>query len=113
MWRRKKRTKYNAQKTVCRLGHYHNSLLESRYCTLLYFRKRAGEIIDFVYEKSYDFVVNGVKVGAHKPDFTIILNDGSTEVHEVKGFETTDWKLRRALFELLYPDIPYKVIKYF
>jgi hypothetical protein len=63
-----------------------------------------------VYQKSYDLIVNSTKVCAHKPDFTVTLPDGTVEVHEVKGFATSDYKLRKALFEVCYPNIKYVVI---
>ena len=31
--------------------------------------------------------------------------------HEFKGFETVDWHLRHKLFEAIYPEIPYIVVK--
>jgi hypothetical protein len=36
--------------------------------------------------------------------------DGRKEVHEYKGVATEVWKLKKALFENEYPDIPYIVI---
>ena len=43
------------------------------------------------------------------------MPDHSYELHEVKGVETSDWKMRRKLLELFwlpkYPDHTYHVFK--
>jgi hypothetical protein len=96
---------------VCKLGHYHPSAIEARYCAVLQLMLRAKKIKEFIYQKSYDLCVNSKKICAHKPDFTVEYYDGHIEVHEVKGFETNDYLLRKKLFEACYPLIPYVVIK--
>ena len=103
--------KYNARRTICNLAHYHPSRLEAHHCDKLLLLKKAGEIQDFIYQKSYDLVVNGKTICKHKPDFTVTRKDGLIEVHETKGIETMDWHLRRNLFEACYPRIPYLVFK--
>jgi len=73
--------------------------------------KKSGDIKDFEYAKKYELRVNGILVGCHKPDFSVTRKDGKLEVHETKGFSTSDWILRKNLFEAIYPEIPYIVIK--
>ena len=73
--------------------------------------KKNGDILDFEYAKRYELRVNGKLIGCHKPDFTVTKSDGTFEVREVKGAETSDWHLRKNLFEALFPEIPYLVIK--
>jgi hypothetical protein len=73
--------------------------------------KKDGTIKDFEFQKRYELRVNGKLIGHHKPDWTVYPNDTKVEVHEYKGFETSDWHLRHKLFEAIYPDIPYIVIK--
>lgn len=102
--------KYHAQRTICELGHHHPSKVEAAYCQKLQIMLKGGAIQSFEHEKRYALTVNDRTIGHHKPDFTVINHDGSVEVHEVKGFMTEDWKLRKALFEVLYPEILYRVV---
>lgn len=106
-----KRNKYGSKRTRCLLGHNHPSRIEREYCECLQMLKKNGDIKEFEYEKKYELRVNGNLIGCHKPDFTVTRNDGKQEVHETKGFETMEWRLRRNLFEAIYPNIPYMVIK--
>lgn len=84
--------------------------------------KQARRITSWQYEKSYDLLafddVSGsssggkVLIGKHKPDFTVELANGTTEVHEIKGGRATKteaWELRRKIFKANYPHIRYKV----
>ena len=103
--------KYNAQSTHCALGHYHPSKLESNYCMQLQMLVKAGEIKGFEYGKKYELRINGKLIGCHKPDFSVTNNDGTLAVHETKGVSTPDWVLRKNLFEALYPNVPYVVIR--
>ena len=73
--------------------------------------KKNGDIKDVEYGKKYELRVNGKLIGCHKPDFTVTTNKETKEVHETKGMETVDWHLRKNLFEALFPEIPYIVIK--
>lgn len=106
-----KRNKYGAKRTVCSGGHRHPSQLECRECECLSLRKKAGDIKDFEYAKRYELRVNGVLVGHHKPDFTVTHNDGSTEIRETKGMVTPDFVLRKNVFEAIYPEMPYNIIR--
>ena len=44
-------------------------------------------------------------------DFRITYADGHQEIEDVKGMETALWKLKRKLFEYIYPDLTLKVVK--
>lgn len=103
--------KYKSKRTKCGLGHSHPSRLECGYCEALQLLQKAGEIKSFEYARRYELRVNGKMIGFHKPDFTVTTNEGTLEVHETKGMETADWHLRKNLFEAIYIDIPYIVIK--
>jgi hypothetical protein len=50
-------------------------------------------------------------IAIYKADFRVRYADGHIEVHEVKGYETPLWKLKRKIFEANYPHITLKVIK--
>lgn len=105
------KSKYGSVRSKCALGHSHPSKLECGYCGQLQLLERVKEINSFEYQKSYELRVNGKLIGKHKPDFTVTTNEGKIEVHETKGMVTTDFMLRKNLFEAIYPEIPYIIIK--
>ena len=96
---------------MCDQGHNHPSVIESQYCNTLHMIKRTGEIKEIIYEKVFELRIEGKLIAKHKPDFYITRKDGNVEVHEVKGFETDIWRIKRRMFEALYPEIPYIVVK--
>lgn len=107
-----RKNKYRNKWTKCKSNHNHQSILEGRYCDYLRLLVKAGEIKS--YESQYKFKLwcQGEFVCNHIIDFLIITNDDSKpEVHEVKGIELPDWKIKKKLFEINYPKISYKVIK--
>ena len=103
--------KYNNKKKYCNAGHLHHSSGEARHCDDLQLLVKASEIKGFEIQKRFDFVVNGKKICSHYVDFLITTKEGLAVVQEYKGFETGEWKIKKRLFEALYPQIPYKVIK--
>ena len=96
----------------CQLDHIHDSQFEARHCNKLRLLKKAGEIKDFKSQPHYVFRVNGKRVCGHYPDFIVEHLDGTFEINECKsaGTKTEVWKLKKAIFEILYPEIPYTVI---
>jgi hypothetical protein len=103
---------YRRKRCRCTLNHMHDSKFEARHCNHLNVLKKAGEIKDFKIQPHYVFKVNGKRVCGHYPDFIIEHLDGTCEINECKsaGTKTEAWKLKKALFEVLYPEIPYTVI---
>ena len=63
-------------------------------------------------EKQFDFYVNGKKICSHQPDFFITGKDGRQWVEEYKGFASPVWPIKKKLFEALYPQYEYKVIRH-
>ena len=105
--------KYKNKKCTCNQNHVHKSRGEAGYCDQLFLEWKAGEFKDYEVEKQFDLTFpGGGKICAHKPDFLIHHFDGSKEVREYKskGTVTQLWKLKKALFQFCYPDIPYNVI---
>ena len=47
-------------------------------------------------------IVNAIK---YKSDFTIYLNDGTTEIIDVKGIKTADFKIKEKMFAFRYPNL--------
>lgn len=111
--------KYGAKRTEFN-GKIYDSKFEANVAQDLETRKLAHDIKD--YETQYRvecwaYREDGTKafVVKHKVDFRIHHNDGSYELHEAKGVETSDWKWRRKCLEELWlplhKDHTYTVIK--
>jgi len=103
--------KYNNNSCACRRKHIHQSRFEARYCDDLDALERAGEIQGYETQVSYDLKCNGKHITRHIVDFLVTTINGKREVHEVKGFATAVWPIKRKLFEANFTDIPYIVIK--
>lgn len=112
--------KYGAKRTKAQDGMVRDSKFEASVADDLYTRKLAGDIKD--YESQYKVEMDiyredGVKAHTvkHKVDFRIVHNDGSYELLEAKGVETSDYRWRRKLLEELWlplhKDHIYTVIK--
>jgi len=107
---KKKKSKYKNESCQCLLLHIHRSRGEARYCNQLRILHRAGKIKDFEPEYRIELKVDGIPVCNHYIDWRVTLNNGKYEFREYKGFTTAIWKLKRALTQVLYPEIPYIVI---
>lgn len=103
-------SKYKARKTEYK-GILYDSKREAEYAFELDMLKRAGEITTWQRQIIYPLTVNEIKIASFRVDFVIIRKDRCHEVHEVKGFETPEYKLKAKLFTALYPDVIYRVIK--
>lgn len=112
----KKKSKYNNTKTVID-GITFDSIKEADYYCQLKLLKRAGEIKDFGLQQRYELQPTFKKNGkthrsiTYVADFVIENNDGTTDVVDVKGFETQLFKVKQKLFEYKYPDLQLKVVK--
>jgi hypothetical protein len=104
----KRKNKYNAKKTVVD-GIKFDSKDESDYYLHLKELKKKGQIKDFELQPKFELLPKFVnKKGKtilpinYKADFLVTYTDGATEVIDVKGFETADFKLKKKLFEYKY-----------
>lgn len=105
-----KRTgKYNAS-TQSYNGRTYHSKKECAYAMRLDLLKKAKEIKDWKPQAKIDIRVNGVHICNHFVDFEVTLNNGVKEWHEVKGFATDVWLLKRKLVEALFEQ-KYVVIR--
>ena len=111
-----RKSKYNNQKTMVD-GIKFDSKKEADYYIHLKLLKKAGEIKDIGLQQRFvlqpGFKKNGVKYQpiTYIADFVITNNDGTTEVVDVKGVETQVFKIKKKLFEYMYPDLNLKVVK--
>ena len=110
MWQIKKQNKYNNQSKEYN-GRYYHSKKEAAYAQELDLLKKAGEIKDWKPQHRVSLDVNGYHICNYIVDFLVTNKYGEEELHEVKGFETDLWRIKRKLLEAIYPDIKYIVIK--
>lgn len=110
-----KPTKYRAKKVTLD-GITFDSQMESEYYLYLKQMESLGEIISFVRQPVYTlqeaFVKDGRKYKAieYKADFSVLYADGRQEIVDVKGFETTDFSIKRKLFDKRYPEHTLKLL---
>lgn len=112
--------KYGAKRTVAMDGIKRDSKYEASVADSLYARKEIGDIKDYDSQyrvECWSYRADGSKafVVKHKVDFRIHHNDGSFELLEAKGVETSDYRWRRKCLEELWlpehKDHIYTVIK--
>ena len=96
-------------------GRTYHSMSEARYAQELDLQIKAGEIKSWEPQVKISLDVNGQHITNYFCDFRVINKDGSVELHEVKGFATEIYRLKRLLFEATYlhdnPGVKYLVIK--
>ena len=91
-------------------GVLYDSKSEAAYAAHLDSLLDAGEIAKWDRQVKVPLVVNGTKVCTMIPDFLVTdLRNRQTYV-EVKGWPTPIWRLKRKLFEALFPDAAYVVV---
>ena len=111
-----KKSKYNNKKVIVD-GIKFDSKKEAEYYCQLKLLKQAGKIKDIGLQQRFvlqpGFKKNGVKYQpiTYIADFVITNNDGTTEVVDIKGVETQVFKIKKKLFEYMYPDLSLKVVK--
>jgi hypothetical protein len=102
-------SKYGAKRSTFN-GRQFDSKYEAGVAKELEIRKAAGDIKDYECQFKIEAWAHrsdgtpAFKV-SHKVDFRIHHNDGSYELLEAKGVETTDYRMRRRFLEELWlPD---------
>lgn len=109
-------TKYRAKSCIYN-GRIYHSRREADYARALDLMKRATTLPDserpteIKPQAKVSLDVNGCHVANYYCDFKVTFADGHVEWHEVKGFETETWRLKRKLFEALYPEEILVVVK--
>ncbi len=109
-WTRRARTsKFGAKRA--RYGNYvYHSRKEARYAAELDLRVKAGELKGWLRQVPIRLEVNGKHVCNYLIDFVEIAMDGTETYVEVKGLPTPEFRLKWKLFEILYPDLPKKIV---
>ncbi|AYP68747.1 hypothetical protein BpsS36_00041 [Bacillus phage vB_BpsS-36] len=102
-------SKYNSKKVTID-GITFDSKAEGNYYLHLKELKTFGTIKDFQCQPEYvlqpKYEKNGKNVLPikYKADFLIYYHNGNTEVIDIKGMETTDFKLKKKIFEYKFPE---------
>lgn len=102
-------SKYGAKKVIYESISFDSSM-ERDYFIVLQGKKKNGEIKDFELQPKFEllpsFEKNGVKYRSidYVADFKVIHNNGEVVIVDVKGFETTDFKLKAKLFNYKYNE---------
>jgi hypothetical protein len=106
---KKRANKYNAKKVIYD-GITFDSKDEGDFYLYLKEQKKAGAIQDFKLQPEFELQPKFTKKGKtwlpikYKADFLVFHNDGTTQVIDVKGFETADFKLKKKMFEYKFPE---------
>ena len=94
-------TKYGAKKTEVD-GISFDSKLEARYYLHLKEKKQNGDIRHFTLQPSYllqeafkDDTGQSIRKIEYITDFLVTHNDGRLEVVDVKGMETSDFRIKK------------------
>ena len=114
---RKRRNKYGvAPKDERTRGlEVFDSKLEMRYSEQLDLLRHALHPRDRVEsvrrQVAIPLEVNGCLICHYRADFEVMYGDGRIELHEVKGLDTPEWRLKEKLFRALFPALTLKVIR--
>lgn len=108
MWQRG--SKFGARKTEYN-GITYDSKREAEYARDLDILKQAGMILDYERQPVFplqDRFIKNKKV--YRPiryvaDFKVTYPDGRVEIIDVKGFKTTEFKLKEKMFHYRYRDL--------
>lgn len=73
---------------------------EQAYDRLLFKRKAAGEILWYKFEGMKFKLADNTW---YTPDFSVMLADGTMEIHEVKGHWTDDARVKIKVADDIYP----------
>lgn len=101
-----KKSKYNNKKTWID-GLCFDSAKEGDYYNQLKLLLQAKAIKGFCLQPEFILVEGNEKDRAitYKADFIIFHLDGTTEIVDVKGFESEQWKRTFKQFRLKYPEL--------
>lgn len=107
-----RKTKYNNKHTWSD-GICFDSQKEARCYQELKLRMLAGDIKGFCRQPEFILTEGNAENRAitYKADFIVFNIDGTTEIIDVKGYESQQWERTYKMFRLKYPELELKVIK--
>lgn len=83
--------------------------LEAKYAAHLQLLQQAGEIHSFCFER------HNLKLADrtyYKPDFEVMLPDGTIEFHEVKGFMRDDANVKLKVAANQFPQYVFRLVQW-
>lgn len=104
------KNKYGAKKAKYK-DRIYDSTLECNYAQQLDWRKKAGEIKRWESQYKLELKINDRHICNYYVDFLVELFDGKVEYHEVKGFETSLWRLKWKMVKAIYCNNDFILIK--
>jgi hypothetical protein len=102
--------KFNSRGALYK-GRLYHSQKERNYAILLDGLIQAGEVKEV--ERQVTFRLcgpDGKLVCKYIADFVVTLEGGKRQVHEVKGYPSKEWPIKKKLFESNYPDLELIVV---
>jgi len=107
--------KYKNISCKCQKGHIHKSIFEANVCNDLHleYRKeiKSGKV-EIKIEVKFSMDIGKIHITNHYMDFIIEINGIMKKAIEAKGFPTPVWRIKKKLFEALYPNIEYEIRYY-
>lgn len=104
-------TKYNSKKTTVDGIRFDSKLEAERYCELKLLAK-SGEIYGLTLQPTFELIPSFKKGGktyrrtVYKADFSYFdARTNKQVIEDVKGFKTAVYKIKKHLFEYLFPDL--------
>lgn len=88
-----------------------DSAIESRYYIYLSELQKQGVVTDIALQPVFTLQESFRKEGklhraiTYKADFQVSYADGRTEIVDIKGFTTTDFKIKQKMFEYRYREL--------
>lgn len=107
----RRKNKFNSISCRCDSGHWHMSRFEAGYCNKLRYLVKAGEVLEYKTQVKYSFDIAGVHICSYYADFVVTNKNGLVTVHETKGYKTDVYNIKKRLFAVCYPDIPFVEIR--
>lgn len=92
-------------------GRTYDSIKEANYAKELDWRKKAGEIKEIIPQFKLPLSAHGVHICNYFVDFKVILKDGSTEYHEVKGLIIQPFPIKFKMAKAQYGEEKFVLIK--
>ena len=109
-------TKYNNKK-IQAFNRTWDSKMEYHYYLYLLELKEQGEILDielqpvFILQESFTYKNKKIRPITYKADFKVKYEDGHIEIIDVKGFCTSDFKIKFKMAKYKYPELDFRCVK--
>lgn len=102
--RTKRKNKYNAIGNEYN-GRWYHSKKEASYAAHLDLLLKAGEIKEVIPQFKIDIKINGKHWRNYAVDFRVVTKHDEIQYHEVKGFETEEWRMKWDALHLLKDEL--------